>query len=238
MFEELKGVSGIYCFENTRNNMMYIGKSVDLKKRLLDHINNLRKNEDECLYLQNAWKKYGEGVFKIYVLEVCPKESISEREIHYIKIMRTKRPFGYNLTDGGDGSSGYIHSEESKLILSQIRKDKYSGVNHPRYGVLLSDETKEKIRKSLTGRKASVETKNKLSESKSGKNHYSFGRKKNNSSKYLGVYFRNNRWAVRIKIDGKSVHVGTYDTEKEAAIAYNEYIIENNLQNFLNEIGE
>ena len=42
-------------------------------------------------------------------------------------------------------------------------------------------------------------------------------------SEYRGVYFRKDRqkWHARTKVDGKSVLGGNYDTEEEAAAAYN-----------------
>jgi hypothetical protein len=41
------------------------------------------------------------------------------------------------------------------------------------------------------------------------------------SSQYVGVTKRGNRWAARIKKDGKSCALGRFDTERDAAIAYN-----------------
>jgi hypothetical protein len=46
-----------------------------------------------------------------------------------------------NRTDGGDGSSGFMHSEETKRKLSELN----SGENHPMYGKTLPNETKRKI---------------------------------------------------------------------------------------------
>ena len=44
------------------------------------------------------------------------------------------------------------------------------------------------------------------------------------SSKYKGVIYQKNvgKWRARITIDGKLTCLGLYDTEKEAALAYNE----------------
>ena len=41
---------------------------------------------------------------------------------------------------------------------------------------------------------------------------------------YKGVrgYGNNDKWVARISVDGKSKHIGVYDTEEEAALAYNE----------------
>ncbi len=48
-------------------------------------------------------------------------------------------------------------------------------------------------------------------------------RKRKTSSKtgYTGVYQENNRFRAVISIDGKSVHIGMFDTAEEAALAYN-----------------
>lgn len=48
-------------------------------------------------------------------------------------------------------------------------------------------------------------------------------RKRKTSSRtgYTGVYRENNRFRAVISVDGKSMHLGMYDTAEEAAIAYN-----------------
>lgn len=59
------------------------------------------------------------------------------------------------------------------------------------------------------------------------------------TSKYKGVCYdkSRNKWITKIKINYKSVWIGRYETEEEAGIAFNNYIIENNLEGFvLNEI--
>jgi len=45
-------------------------------------------------------------------------------------------------------------------------------------------------------------------------------------SKYLGVKIRNNRYRSVINFQGKEIYLGTYDTEIEAAMAYNKKLIE------------
>ena len=64
---------------------------------------------------------------------------------------------------------------------------------------------------------------------------------KNNKSGYKGVAFRkdNNNFRVTITVNKKGIHLGHFKTAVEGAIAYNNYIIENNLEGFiLNEIPE
>ena len=88
----------------------------------------------------------------------------------------------YNRTDGGDGASGTVvseetkrkigeaakgrtHSEESRGKMSEARK----GENNPSYGKSHSEETKRKIGEAAKGRTHSEETKKKMSEGNIGK---------------------------------------------------------------------
>ena len=65
--------------------------------------------------------------------------------------------------------------------------------------------------------------------------------RKNNKSGYKGVAFikDNNYFRVTITVNKKRIYLGHFLTPIEGAIAYNNYIIENNLEGFiLNEIPE
>ena len=65
--------------------------------------------------------------------------------------------------------------------------------------------------------------------------------RKNNKSGYRGVCYHkgNNKYTAQIKVNYKRIHLGSFKTPVEGAIAYNNYIIENNLEGFiLNEIPE
>ena len=65
--------------------------------------------------------------------------------------------------------------------------------------------------------------------------------KKNNTSGYRGVSYdkKVNKYISYITVNKKRVYLGSFSTAVEGAIAYNNYIIENNLEGFiLNEIPE
>lgn len=53
-------------------------------------------------------------------------------------------------------------------------------------------------------------------------NNRNFPSAKGSSSRFVGVHRKRNKWCAQIKIDGKSTHIGTFDTEAEAANAYRE----------------
>ena len=50
-----------------------------------------------------------------------------------------------NLTNGGEGTSGSVRSEEFRKKMSEVRQGKYTGENHPSYGKSRSKETIEKF---------------------------------------------------------------------------------------------
>jgi group I intron endonuclease len=75
---------GIYCIRNIVNNKVYIGKSKDIHKRIIQHKCQLRKKYvDENQHLINSWHKYGEKSFEYFVLEFLEEDEklVSEREL-------------------------------------------------------------------------------------------------------------------------------------------------------------
>ena len=65
--------------------------------------------------------------------------------------------------------------------------------------------------------------------------------RKDNTSGYKGVYYykRGNKYKAQICVNNKNKGLGSFSTPVEGAIAYNNYIIENNLEGFiLNEIPQ
>jgi hypothetical protein len=60
----------------------------------------------------------------------------------------------------------------------------------------------------------------------------------NNNSGYRGVYWyrKNNKWRANISIDGKHIHLGSFDTAIDAAKAYDKYVISHNLEHTINNV--
>lgn len=58
------------------------------------------------------------------------EKDAKEKEMYYIKKYNSNNPnFGYNLTDGGDGTKGYYPSEKTRQKMSESRK----GEKNPNY---------------------------------------------------------------------------------------------------------
>lgn len=121
---------GIYRIINIINDKSYIGQSINLKRRLLQHYNLWHSSRIEK-YLYTAFSKYGIENFKIEILEYITDEEIGEElynqlnilEISYIKKYNTFGDGGYNETPGGQ--LGCSHSKEVARKISNSLKEYY-----------------------------------------------------------------------------------------------------------------
>ena len=110
-----KDFTGIYCIENRVNHKKYIGQSISIFKRWKQHVLGLNKERHYNCHLQGAWNKYGYSNFSFYILEICNRESLNEREKFWIAKLHTFGSHGYNQNSGGDNAE---ISDETKLKLS------------------------------------------------------------------------------------------------------------------------
>lgn len=130
----IEKICGVYCIENFVNGNKYIGQSVNIYRRWENHISCLNNNSHYNLHLQKSWMKYGEDAFGFKILEICSENLLNEREQYWISYYDSFNN-GYNMTAGGDGTTG----------------------------VKCSDEKKEKISKANTGRKLTEEQRKRVS---------------------------------------------------------------------------
>lgn len=91
---------GIYKITNKTNGKVYIGQSIDIKKRWKQHINEAKSSRQNT-YLYNAMRKYGIDNFSFEIIEECDIKSLNEREIYWIKFYNSFEGEGYNMTPGG-----------------------------------------------------------------------------------------------------------------------------------------
>lgn len=141
---------GIYKITNKLNGKVYIGQSIDIDARWKQHI-----NAKDNFAIHNAIKKYGKENFKFEVLLECPADMLNVWERDMIALYDCMSPYGYNLTEGGEGCQ---LSEEHKRKISESNK-----------GHMVSEETRHKISESHKGRHVSEETRCKMSEVNKGK---------------------------------------------------------------------
>lgn len=95
------------------NGKQYIGKTNDLTERKSGHRYDAQKSER---LVARAWRKYGQPVFEhLATVEDC---MINDLEINAIVAYHTFMPNGYNMTIGGEGVAGYLHTSSAKLKIS------------------------------------------------------------------------------------------------------------------------
>lgn len=151
----------VYRITNTINHKVYIGKSVDPKSRFATHKYTAGSNSKSYkqLLLHKSIKKYGKENFSMEILGEYDSEELSfEYEKYFISTHKSNIiNFGYNMTDGGEGASGWIMPEKTKLKLSQDRL----GAQNPMFNRSASKITRQKLvesNKNRTKPKHSKET--------------------------------------------------------------------------------
>ena len=115
----------------------------------------------------NVVDKYGKPEAQILAHWETEKEALD----HEVLLISCFKDMGYkltNLTDGGEGSSGFKHSQESIAKIAKVKTEKPSKywLGKPR-----SQETKDKISKALmgVGRPHTEEAKKKIALAHTGK---------------------------------------------------------------------
>ena len=151
------------------NGKKYVGCTTQAKPEC-------RWREGKGYYLQkhlyNAILKYGWSSITHEVFEVESKEEMYRKEIELISFYHSNDPeYGYNLSTGGEGSTGPHpswkgghHSPETRHKISEALKEK-SSFNNPEHRQHLSEIWKGREKPWLKGKPRSEETRRKISES-------------------------------------------------------------------------
>lgn len=119
----------IYKITNKHNGKCYIGYTQKkLQVRWSQHINE-SNSKKHCAYnnhFKNAIRKYGKNSWNIEAIDFAFDENEAhQKEINYISKFNTKNhDYGYNSTDGGDGASGKVLSEEQKKRMGKYKRTK------------------------------------------------------------------------------------------------------------------
>jgi len=216
ILKDNNGLSGIYLWYNNVNNNYYIGSAINLKMRMSSYFNPNYLVKDN-FKIQRALIKYGHDKFSLYILEYTSSNDLVTREQYFIN---TLSPY-YNILKIAYSSLGFIHSEESRKLLSVIN----TGKKHSEealakmQGRILSEETRKSMSISKTGinnpffgKSHSLETLQKVSNSLKGKNHPRFGKfgGDNPISKKVYVYELNEPLPILI-----------FNSQSEAAVYFN-----------------
>jgi len=150
-----------YSYLRVDGTPYYIGKGKDKRAYCIHRHKNIQvpKDKDRILFLKQNLTEEESFKHEKYMIAVLGRKDLGTGIL-------------LNRTDGGDGISGFTHSEESKRKIS----DSLKGEKNRLYGKSQSEETKRKMSDAHKGKTLSEEHKRKLSESKSGKNHPFYGK--------------------------------------------------------------
>lgn len=129
--------SGIYQIKCRKNGKIYVGQTIDLDRRLYDHLWNLRRGTHHNRYLQRAFNKYGESEFCFSILQECEATQLDNAEKKWIAKLCAMNPdAGYNLESGGN---------PGKEVSEEVREKK-RGENNPMFGKKLDPKHVEILR--------------------------------------------------------------------------------------------
>jgi group I intron endonuclease len=107
----------VYCYKNLTNGKVYIGKTNNISKRKSRHRRNAFVDK-LTLPFYNALRKYSEDGFEFTILDRFEWEDVVfDLEKFWIKAFESNnRKYGYNITIGGEGSTGVKHNENQRRI--------------------------------------------------------------------------------------------------------------------------
>jgi group I intron endonuclease len=177
----------VYMHVNKINGKMYIGwTSRNPEDRWGVNGNQYTKKYHPVFYA--AINKYKWDNFEhIIIQDGLTEDEAKQLEIYLIALYRTNvcrwgnEANGYNMTDGGDGTTGHKQTEDARKKISDASKkhweneeyrlkqiERLIGENNPFYGKSHTEETKNVLRIASTGKIPSEETCIKISEALTG----------------------------------------------------------------------
>ena len=114
---------GIYKIEHLVNGKCYIGQSINIEKRWMNHqITSNNPNDFGYNYpLYRAIRKYGLENFNWTILEECKIEELYDKVIYWIDYYNSFKN-GYNQTMGGDNLPDGM--KKAKLSEAQVKEIK------------------------------------------------------------------------------------------------------------------
>lgn len=153
ILKQQKDKSGVYCFINKINGNSYVGSSINLASRMKNYLNDsfLKNTKNINMPIVKALLKYNKENFALLILEYAEAKYLTIRETYYILHVI---PY-YNVLKQGYSSLGYKHTEETKLLLSELANNR-----------IHSEQTKTLIARALTGENNPFYNKSHSTESK------------------------------------------------------------------------
>ena len=113
----------IYKVTNQINQKSYVGKTeLPFNIRKNNHLSDTRRGCEFAFH--RALRKYGEENFLWEIVEdgIEDKTLLDDKERYYIALYESFGPKGYNMSEGGEGQTGWVPSDETRAKWTEQRK--------------------------------------------------------------------------------------------------------------------
>jgi len=170
-----------YAYLREDRTPYYIGKGNGRRAYQKQKWHNPPKNKSRIIFLKQNLTEEEAFKHEIYMIAVFGRKNLGTG------ILR-------NRTNGGEGVSGLVHTDESKKKMSKASKGNshFKGKKHTEEskrknseahkGKILSEEHRRKVGESFKGKILSEEHKRRISEGKKGKKHTEESKKRNSEA--------------------------------------------------------
>lgn len=203
--------NGKYCVKVGYKNVTYKAKSIDSFEEAEEHLQNFNKaiaeqiQREEQKRLQQPILRNAEGIAVIPISnnnnnDIVAYAFVSDEDYYELVKYSWSLSNGYAVGRPQNGRKTSMHLH----VFHSNTKNTYDVVDH------INQNKLDNRRTNLRGN------------SLSGNAHNSFKKKSlNSTSTFRGVRTRKGKWLSEITKDKKYYYIGSFNTEKEAAIAYN-----------------
>lgn len=195
----------------------YVGQTVQTFE---DRIKSHKKPSSNCTLLKYAIRKYGFDNLSWKVIEEIPKFLLNDRERHWIKVLNTMAPNGYNCDTGGNARKELSQTLKTKISVGvfshNILRKGYTGYVKKRGDnkfvpvATVNNGHKYLSESYFDTREEAIEVLRSYTQDPN-----SFIKIQNSRRGRKGVYFCKfkGKWQVQPM---RNLHFGFYDTESEA----------------------
>jgi len=201
----------VYLITNRVNHKKYVGVTKrGYRCRFREHISSAKCGSNNLLHC--AIRKYGESNFSVELIKSnVSTDDIGNVEQYYIEYYNSyyKNRCGYNMTIGGNGTIGYVFTDEVKKRMSKANS-----------GRKYTTERNERIRVAMTGRYYPDEWRRALSAARLGKftgeNNSFFGKHHTEHTKKL-IGSKNTKYTIEQYDKSTGCLVNTFSSAMDAS---------------------